>query len=56
MSTGIPGSFSGSFIFIPASALIVSVFARSDGPVGRSLSSEPLVLLGNASFMLYMTH
>lgn len=42
--------------FIPTSAALVYVFARSEGPIARLLSNRQLVLLGDASFMLYMIH
>jgi peptidoglycan/LPS O-acetylase OafA/YrhL len=32
------------------------VFSQSSGPISRVLSSGSLVLLGDASFMLYMIH
>lgn len=49
-------SFAWAAAFIPASAALVYVFARSNGPIARLLSNRWLVLLGDASFMLYMIH
>ena len=48
-----------SIWFIPASFLTLYVFSTieaSDGLSGRLLASRPLILLGEASFALYMTH
>lgn len=52
----IPASFAAAIFFIPASAGLVYVFSRSDGPIARLLSNSALVLLGDASFALYMIH
>jgi peptidoglycan/LPS O-acetylase OafA/YrhL len=51
-----PAAFRAAIVFIPASAALVYVFARSEGPVSRLLSNRSLVLLGEASFALYMIH
>jgi peptidoglycan/LPS O-acetylase OafA/YrhL len=51
-----PGSFGWSLLYVPGAATMVYVFSRSSGPLTRLLSSSPLVLLGDASFMLYMIH
>ena len=45
-----------ALFFIPASAALVYVFSRSDGPIALLLSNKGLVLLGDASFALYMIH
>lgn len=48
-----------SIWFIPASFLTLYVFSTieaSDGLSGRLLASRPLILLGEASFALYMVH
>jgi peptidoglycan/LPS O-acetylase OafA/YrhL len=52
----LPPAFAAVIFFIPASAALVYVFSRSDGPVSRLLSKRTLVLLGDASFALYMIH
>lgn len=52
----LPGSLSASVIFWPASVALVRVFSASQGPLGRLLSHPSLVLLGEASFALYMVH
>lgn len=49
-------SIGWAIFFIPASAALVYVFARGEGPISRLLSNRWLVLLGDASFMLYMIH
>ena len=51
-----PGSAGWSLIYLPGAAALVYVFSRSSGAVSRLLSLRPLVLLGDASFMLYMIH
>lgn len=51
-----PPAFTAAIFFIPASAALVFVFANSSGPVSRLLATKTLVLLGNASFALYMIH
>ncbi|GAA4004776.1 acyltransferase [Sphingomonas humi] len=53
---GVPGSFGSALLFIPAAIALVAVFARSSGLFARLLSAQPLILLGDASFMLYMLH
>lgn len=52
----IPAAFLFSLWFLPASAVTIIAFSRSDGPVSRLLSQRWLVLFGEASFMLYMIH
>lgn len=42
--------------FAPVFAINVWVFAISNGPIHRLLSSRPLVYLGEISFSLYMIH
>lgn len=49
-------AFTYSLAFIPASAAAVYVFARGNGALTRALSTQALVKLGEASFMLYMIH
>lgn len=51
-----PGSLGWSLLYVPGAAALVYTFSRSSGPVARLLSSRLLVLLGDASFMLYMIH
>lgn len=51
-----PPAFQAAIFFIPASALLIYVFSRSEGPIARLLSNKPLVILGDASFALYMIH
>ena len=53
---GIPAAFSLALMFVPAASLMIYVFSRSDGPIAKLLSHDWLVLLGDASFALYMTH
>ena len=50
------GSAGWSLIYVPGAAALVYVFSRSSGAVSRLLSSRVLILLGDASFMLYMVH
>jgi peptidoglycan/LPS O-acetylase OafA/YrhL len=52
----LPASFQSALFFIPASAALVLVFSRSTGMISRLLERRELVLLGDASFMLYMIH
>jgi peptidoglycan/LPS O-acetylase OafA/YrhL len=52
----IPPPFSLSLAFIPGWVVVVYVFACGGGPLARVLSFPLLVLLGEASFMLYMIH
>lgn len=51
-----PGAFAGSLIFIPGAVAMVYVFANSSGPLSKLLKQPLLVLLGEASFALYMLH
>ena len=51
-----PPAFAAALFFIPASVALIYVFSRSDGPVSRLLSNRTFVLLGDASFALYMIH
>lgn len=52
----IPPPFSLSLALVPGWAVVVYVFACGGGPLARALSHPLLVLLGEASFMLYMIH
>ena len=52
----LPGSLSASLIYLPAAWLMIFIFSRSNGTLSRLLSSRFLVLLGDASFALYMLH
>ena len=52
----IPSAFALSLVFVPAAAALVHVFARGGGLVSQLLSRPVLVRLGEASFMIYMTH
>jgi peptidoglycan/LPS O-acetylase OafA/YrhL len=51
-----PPALGASIMFIPAAVMMVFVFSRGAGLLSRGLSAPPIVLLGNASFMLYMIH
>jgi len=51
-----PPAFKAALVFIPAGVALVYVFSQSQGPLARALSSRALVLLGDASFALYMIH
>lgn len=51
-----PAAFRASIAFIPAAVTLVYVFSRSEGPIAKALSNSLFVLLGNASFALYMLH
>lgn len=44
------------FIYVPLFALLIVSIALDDGPLGRGLRSPALVLLGNASYALYLLH
>lgn len=52
----VPIALALSILFIPAAVGLVFVFARGGGPISRLLSRRALLLLGEASFMLYMIH
>lgn len=43
-------------LYVPLFALLVISLALDDGPLSRALRSGPLVLLGNASYALYLLH
>lgn len=49
-------SLTYSLLFVLPSLAVVVVFARGSGPISRLLSAPLMVLLGEASFALYMTH
>jgi peptidoglycan/LPS O-acetylase OafA/YrhL len=51
-----PAAFAASIMFIPGAAALVYVFSRSTGPLAVALSTPGMVLLGDASFSLYMIH
>ncbi len=51
-----PFPFAASLLFVPASVAVIVVFARSTGPIAALLAHPALLLLGKASFMLYMIH
>lgn len=51
-----PGALGWSIIYTPGAVALIYVFSRSSGPIAALLSVAPLVLLGEASFMLYMIH
>lgn len=52
----VPHPFATSLLFVPASLAAIEIFARSQGPLARLLGHPVLLLLGKASFMLYMIH
>jgi peptidoglycan/LPS O-acetylase OafA/YrhL len=52
----LPGSLSASMIFWPGAIAMVAVFSASEGPLSKLLSMRLFVLLGEASFALYMIH
>ena len=45
-----------NLIYVPLFALLLVSLALDNGPFGRGLSSPLLVLLGNASYALYLLH
>jgi peptidoglycan/LPS O-acetylase OafA/YrhL len=51
-----PPALRASLSFVPLAVAIVYVFSQSDGPLARLLCHRALVLLGDASFALYMLH
>lgn len=51
-----PPAFRASLSFVPLAVALVYVFSRSKGPIAKVLSHPALVLLGDASFALYMLH
>ncbi|MCW3798198.1 acyltransferase [Sphingomonas sp. BN140010] len=52
----LPGSLASAMIFWPGAVALVRTFATSRGPLARLLSQGWAVLLGEASFALYMVH
>lgn len=52
----VPWAFRFSLWFLPSALSVIYVFSRSRGPVAVALSHRWLVVLGDASFMLYMIH
>lgn len=52
----VPAPLALSVAFVPAAAAMVFVFARGGGTVTRVLCARWLVILGEASFALYMIH
>lgn len=44
------------FMYVPLFALLIVSVALDEGPIGRWLCSPTLVLLGNASYALYLLH
>jgi peptidoglycan/LPS O-acetylase OafA/YrhL len=52
----LPGSLTASIIFWPGAIAMVAVFSASEGPIAKLLSRRLFVLLGEASFALYMIH
>ena len=53
--SGLPSAFH-QLLTLPFMAMLVYVMARGGGQVSRTLSRRWLVLLGDASFVLYLTH
>src|SRR5690606_26140961 len=56
MFAPIPAAFALSIAAVPASALVILVFARGSGSLSSFLSHRWFIALGEASFMLYMIH
>jgi len=52
----VPPALNLSLVAVPASMLVVAVFARGAGAISRLFSLPGLVLLGEASYALYMIH
>lgn len=52
----VKGSIAAAILFVPASAWVIYAFSGSEGILARALSWRPLVVLGDASFALYMIH
>lgn len=52
----VPHPFAASLLFLPASWAAIEIFARSAGPLARLLGHPALLMMGKASFMLYMIH
>lgn len=52
----VAGQLGLDLYYVPSMALAIFVFAHGTGSISRALSWPPLVLLGNASFALYMVH
>ncbi|MCM8731659.1 acyltransferase family protein [Hephaestia sp. GCM10023244] len=52
----VPMQFRYQLAYLPLMAALVLVFAYGGGGVTRMLRTRPLVLLGEASFALYLTH
>ena len=45
-----------NLVYVPLFALLIVCLALDNGPLARGLSSPLLVLLGNASYALYLLH
>src|SRR5690606_36614363 len=56
MFVPVPAAFALSIAAVPASALVILVFARGSGSLSSFLSHRWFIALGEASFMLYMVH
>ena len=52
----LPMPFRWQLAYLPAMAALVLVFAQGGGAVSRALQRRWLVILGEASFALYLTH
>jgi peptidoglycan/LPS O-acetylase OafA/YrhL len=53
---GLPTNLTWSLLYLPGAAAMIQIFSRSSGALSKLLSLPALVLLGDASFMLYMIH
>lgn len=56
LATQIPWGFRSSLYFLPIAAFFLLVHVRTEAPVVDMLSNRFLVLLGEASFALYLIH
>jgi peptidoglycan/LPS O-acetylase OafA/YrhL len=56
VSDWLPPAYGFAACALPAWCLLIFVFAQQRGAVSRLLSAPPLVLLGEASFSLYLVH
>lgn len=56
VSSGVPLVWRWDLYYVPPMALVLFVFAHQAGAISEFLQKRWLVLLGDASFALYMTH
>lgn len=52
----LPMPFRWQLAYLPPMAALILIFAHGRGAISRALQSPPLILLGEASFALYLTH